>query len=106
MRARTPIAVAAVLLALAQAGCGAASRDAATFTCSHLRDTTGAFRDEARVLVARSRLTAHRTSREEAILDAELQIRRACAGAAGATQPYTRASGHGASRWVTPGASR
>jgi hypothetical protein len=93
-------------LALAQGGCGAVTSGADDFTCGHMRDTTGAFRQQARVLVDRQGLRSHRLSREEAVLDAEFQIRRACAGAAGADRPYTRAAGLTSAGWLSAGSAR
>jgi hypothetical protein len=71
-----------------------------------MRDTVGAFRAQARVLVAEEGLRAHRLSREEAVLDAELEIRRACDGAPDADQPYNRAARRISRGWLSPGAVR
>jgi hypothetical protein len=101
-------ALAAVLacLALAQGGCGGVTTGAATFTCGHMRDTTGAFRQQARVMVAREGRRARRLSREEAVLDAEFQIRHACVGAADGDEPYRRAAGLSSPGWLSAGSAR
>jgi hypothetical protein len=70
MRARRHIALLACL-ALAQAGCGGQTAGAAAYSCSHMRDTAGAFRDQARLIVDREGFNA-------------------CRGAAAGTQPYDR----------------
>jgi hypothetical protein len=103
-----PPVIAALLacLALAHAACGGQTVGAATYTCGYMRDTVGAFRAQARVLVAEEGLRAHRLSREEAVLDAELEIRRACDGAPDADQPYNRAARRISRGWLSPGAVR
>ncbi|MDX6728169.1 MAG: hypothetical protein QOK49_2974 [Baekduia sp.] len=93
-------------LALASGGCGAVSSGAAGYTCGHMRDTTGAFREQARAMVAAEGLRAHRLSREEAVLDAEFQIRHACAGAAAADRPYARAAGLRSAGLLSSGTAR
>jgi hypothetical protein len=89
MRARRHIALLACL-ALAQAGCGGQTAGAAAYTCSHMRDTAGAFRDQARLIVDREGFKTSALSVEEAVLDVELLLRNACRGAAAGTQPYDR----------------
>jgi hypothetical protein len=103
-----PAVVAALLacLALAQAACGGQTAGAATYTCGYMRDTVGAFRAQAQVLVDEQGLRPHRLSREEAVLDAELAIRRACDGAADADHPYDRAARQISRGWLSPGAVR
>jgi hypothetical protein len=93
-------------LALAQGGCGGTTSGAAGYTCGHMRDTTGAFREQARVMVDREGLRAHRLSHEEAVLDAEFQIRRVCRGAADGDEPYVRALGLGSGGLVSSGSAR
>jgi hypothetical protein len=104
---RAPV-VAALLacLALAQAACGGKTAGAAGYTCGYMRDTVGAFRAQARVLVAEEGLRAQRLTREEAVLDAELEIRRACDGAADADRPYNRAARRSSRGWLSPGSVR
>jgi hypothetical protein len=103
MLGRVLIALLATL-ALAHAGCGDETAAAADYTCGHMRDTRGAFRDQARVLVSREGLRARRLSREEAIADAEFRIRRVCDGAADADQPYERAAGLSSPGLISPSA--
>jgi hypothetical protein len=105
MRARV-IAVALGCLALAHGGCGGAPAGAAAYTCGHMRDTVGAFREQARVLVDREGMRPRRLSREEAVLDAEFRIRRACDGAADAVRPYERAARDTSRGWLSPASSR
>jgi hypothetical protein len=93
-------------LAVASGGCGAVSSGAAGYTCGHMRNTTGAFREQARAMVAGEGLRAHRLSREEAVLDAEFQIRRACDGAAAADRPYARAAGLSSAGLLSSGTAR
>jgi hypothetical protein len=104
MRGRALAALAC--LALVHGGCGGPTPGAAAYTCGYMRHTVGAFRAQAAVLVAREGLRAERLSREDAILDAELQIRRACDGAADAYRPYDRAARQTSRGWVSPGSVR
>ena len=104
MRARALAALAC--LALVHAGCGGQPAGAAAYTCGYMRGTVGAFRAQAAVLVAREGLRPQRLSREEAVLDAELQIRRTCDGAADAYRPYDRAARRVSRGWLSPGAAR
>lgn len=104
MRARV-LAVLACL-ALVHGGCGGPTAGAAAYTCGYMRDTVGAFRAQAAVLVDREALSAQRLSREEAILDAEVQIRRACDGAADDYRPYDRAARETSRGWLSPGSVR
>jgi hypothetical protein len=87
MRARPPIALLACL-ALAAAGCGGQNAGAASYTCGHMRDTVGAFRDQARLVVDREGFKTSALSAEEAVLDVELQVRHACRGAPDGYRPY------------------
>jgi hypothetical protein len=105
MRLRLVAAVAGGL-ALAQAGCGGQATGAAGYTCGHMRDTTGAFRQQASVIVDGKRLRAHRLSREESVLGAELHVRRACDGAGAGDRPYRRAAGVDSPGWVAGGTAR
>jgi hypothetical protein len=89
MRARRHIALLACL-ALAQAGCGRQKADAAAYTCGHMRDTVGGFRQQARLIVQREGLKTSALSIEEAVLDVELLLRNACRGAADDDRPYAR----------------
>jgi hypothetical protein len=93
-------------LALAQAGCGDEEPGAAAYTCGQMHDSVGALREQARVLVSREGLRPGRLSREEAILDAEFQIRRACDGAGAGDQPYNRAAGLSSPGWFSPASAR
>jgi hypothetical protein len=93
-------------LALTQAGCGAPATGATAYTCGHMRDTAGAFREQARALVEREGLAAQRLSHEEAVLDAEFRIRRVCDGAPDAERPYLRAVHFRPRGWVSPGSAR
>jgi hypothetical protein len=93
-------------LALAQGGCGGQTTGADAYTCGHMRDTVGAFRQQARVLVDRVGLRSHRLSLEEAVLDAEFEIRGVCDGAADADQPYDRAAALTSDGWVSAGSAR
>jgi hypothetical protein len=104
MRARVLAALAC--LALVHGGCGGRPAGAAAYTCGYMRDTVGAFRAQAAVLVAREGRRAQRLSREEAVLDAELQVRRLCDGAADAYRPYDRAARQISRGWLSPGAVR
>jgi hypothetical protein len=105
MRARALIALLACL-AVAQAGCGGLQDKAADYTCGHMRDTAGAFRDQARVLVDREGLRATRLSLEEVVLDAEFLVRRVCDGAADGDRPYTRAAALTSPGWLSAGTAR
>jgi hypothetical protein len=93
-------------LALAVAGCNEEKPAAAAYTCGDTDDSVRALREQAAVLVSREGLRPSRLSREEAILDAEFQIKRACDGAAAETQPYDRAAELSSPGWVSPGAAR
>jgi hypothetical protein len=93
-------------LALAQGGCGGEKAGAAAFTCGHMRDTAGAFRQQARVLVRQEGLRAHRLSHEEVVLDAEFLIRRACDRAADDYRPYVRAAGGSSPGFLSAGSAR
>jgi hypothetical protein len=105
MRGRI-LAVLAGCLALAHAGCGAEKPGAAAYTCGYMRATTGAFREQARVLVDRRGLRAVRLSREEAVLGAELGIRRSCDGAPDADRPFRRAARGGDANPFSPPSAR
>jgi hypothetical protein len=89
MRGRGPVALLACL-ALAQAGCARPEPAAATYTCGHMRDGSGAFRQQARLIVEREGFKTSALSTEEAVLDVELQLRAACRGAADSFRPYAR----------------
>ncbi|MCW3017620.1 MAG: hypothetical protein JWO02_4712 [Solirubrobacterales bacterium] len=89
MRARRHIALLGCL-ALAQGGCGGPAADAAAYTCGHMRDTVGGFRQQAQLLVDREGLKTSALSIEEAVLDVELLLRGACRGAADDYRPYAR----------------
>jgi hypothetical protein len=91
-------------LALAQSGCGSQPSGASAYTCGYMRDTTGAFRQQARALVDREGLRPQRLSREEAVLDAEFQIRRVCDGVPDTDRPYQRAARLSSRGWVNPSA--
>jgi hypothetical protein len=93
-------------LALAQAGCNDERPGAAGYSCGQMGDSVRALREQAAVLVSREGLRPGRLSREEAILDAEFQIRRACDGAAGDEQPYNRAAELSSPGWFSPGTAR
>jgi hypothetical protein len=93
-------------LALAQGGCGGPAVDAAAFTCGQMRATVGAFREQASVLVDREALRSHRLSREEAVLDAEVQVRRACDGAVAGDRPFRRAAEASSAGWLSAGFDR
>jgi hypothetical protein len=80
----------ALALALAQAGCGGQTADAAAYTCRHMQDTAGAFRQQARLLVDRAGIKTSAVSIEEAVLDVELLLRNACRDAADGSLPYAR----------------
>jgi hypothetical protein len=105
MRALATAALIACL-ALAPAGCGEEKARAADYTCGQMRDSAGALRDQARVLVANEGLRARRLSREEAILDAEFRIERACDGAARGARPYHRAARLTSPGWISAGSAR
>jgi hypothetical protein len=77
-------------LALAQAGCGGETAGAAAYTCGHMRDTTGDFRQQARLIVHREGFKTSAISTEKAVLDVELLVRNACRGAADGYRPYAR----------------
>jgi hypothetical protein len=77
-------------LALAHAGCAGPTPAAASYTCRHMRDTVGAFREQARLIVARDGLKTSALSTEEAVLDVELLLRNACRNAAAGYMPYAR----------------
>jgi hypothetical protein len=89
MRARRHIALLGCL-AIAQGGCGGEVSGAASYTCGQMRDTVGAFRDQARLIVDRAGLKTSALSTEEGVLDVELLIRRACRGAADGHLPYAQ----------------
>jgi hypothetical protein len=93
-------------LALASAGCGEEKARAAGYTCGQTRHSAGALRDQARVLVTGEGLRARRLSREEAVLDAEFRIRRACDGAAADYRPYDRAAALSSPGWISAGSAR
>jgi hypothetical protein len=94
-------------LALAQAGCGDDERTgAAAYTCGHMRDTSGAFRTQARVVVQQAGLRANRLTLEETVLDAEFEIRSVCDGAASDVRPYARAVTLSSPAWVSPASTR
>jgi hypothetical protein len=76
-------------LALAQ-GCTGVTPGAASYTCGHMRDTVGAFRQQARLIVEREGFKTSALSTEEAVLDVELLLRNACRDAADGSLPYAR----------------
>jgi hypothetical protein len=88
VRARRYIALLGCL-ALVPAGCGGQTAGAASYTCGHMRDTVGAFRRQARLIVDREGFKTSALSTEEAVLDVELQIRHACRDVADGYRPYT-----------------
>jgi hypothetical protein len=106
MRGRMLIALALVCAAVAQAACGRAPTGAAEYTCGHMRQTPSALRDQARVLVDREGLRVQRLSHEEAVLDAEFRIRRACEHAPDAARPYRRAAQLRSPGWLSPASTR
>lgn len=87
MGVRGPI-VLLVGLALAQAGCAGQTTDAVAYTCGHMRDSVGAFRDQARLIVDREGFKTSALSIEEAVLDVELLLREACRGVVDDHRPY------------------
>jgi hypothetical protein len=87
MRARRHLALLACL-ALAPAGCGGQKAGAESYTCGHMHDNVGAFRDQARLIVDRQGFKTSALSAEEAVLDVELQLRNACRGKADGYRPY------------------
>jgi hypothetical protein len=89
MRARRHIALLGCL-AIAQAGCGGDISGASSYTCGHMRDTVGAFRDQARLIVDRTGLKTSALSTDEGVLDVELKVRHACRGAADGYRPYAQ----------------
>jgi hypothetical protein len=89
MRGRLP-AVLLACVALAQAGCGSPTAAAASYSCGYMRDTVGAFRKQARLLVAREGFKTSALSIEEGVLDVELLLRDACRGTADRYEPYAR----------------
>jgi hypothetical protein len=89
VRARRHIALLGCL-AIAQAGCGGDISGAASYTCGHMRDTVGAFRDQARLIVDRTGLRTSALSTEDGVLDVELLVRHACRGAADGYLPYAQ----------------
>jgi hypothetical protein len=91
MRARRRVAalLGCLAIALAQAGCGGGQEPgAASFTCGHMRDTVGAFRDQARLIVDREGFKTSALSIESAVLGVELLVRNACRAAGEGYQPY------------------
>ena len=86
MRARLLIVM--LSLALAPAGCADQVTGAAAYTCGHMRDTVGSFRDQARLLVDREGFKTSALSVEEGVLDVELELRHACRGAEDGYTPY------------------
>jgi hypothetical protein len=105
MRGRVVAALVAVL-ALTQPGCGGEPANVAEYTCGEMRDSEAAMRDQARALVDREALRADRLSDEEAMLDAEFRIRRACDGAAAGDRPYNRAASLSSPGWISAGSAR
>jgi hypothetical protein len=77
-------------LALAQAGCGSQTVTADSYTCGYMRDTVGAYRQQARLLVHREGFKTSALSVEDAVLDVELLLRNACHGAPDGYKPYAR----------------
>jgi hypothetical protein len=102
---RCALAALLACLALANAGCGEETARAATYTCGQMRHSAAALRDQARVLVTSER-RAGQLSREEAVLDAQFRIRRACKGAAADDRPYERAAGLSSPGWISPASTR
>jgi hypothetical protein len=92
MRARRLIALVGCL-AIAQAGCGGDISGATSYTCGHMRDTVGAFREQARLIVDRTGLKSSAISTEDGVLDVELLVRHACRGAADGSLPYAQVAG-------------
>jgi hypothetical protein len=102
------LATAALLacLALAAPGCGEEKARATDYTCGQMRDSAGSLHEQARVLVTKEKLRARRLSREDAILDAEFRIGRACDGAADDDRPYDRAARLSSPGWISAGSAR
>jgi hypothetical protein len=86
MRGRLLIFMLAI--AIAPAGCADQVTGAAAYTCGHMRDTVGTFRDQARLLVDHEGFKTSALSVEEAVLDVELELRHACRGAEDGYAPY------------------
>jgi hypothetical protein len=106
MRARLLTASVLAVLAYGQVGCGEVSTQAAAYTCGYMRDTAGAFREQARDVVQRAGLRADRLALEEVVLDAEFVIRRACDGAADDARPTIRTADISAPGLVSAGSAR
>ena len=79
-------------LAVMQAGCAEQVTGSAAFTCGHMRDTVGAFRDQGRLIVDRAGSKSSALSIEEAVQEVELLLRDACRHAGADFQPYDRVS--------------
>jgi hypothetical protein len=77
-------------LALVHTGCAEQTPAAASYTCGRMRDTAGAFRQQARLIIAREGSKTSALSSEEAVLDVELLLRNACRNAANGYKPYAR----------------
>jgi hypothetical protein len=88
MRARRYTALLLASIALAQTSCAGQTTGAATYTCGHMRDSVGAFRKQARLIVDRAGFKTSAVSIEEAVLDVELLVRHACRGVADGYRPY------------------
>jgi hypothetical protein len=89
MRGRMPVVAFLACVAIMLGGCGAAQDvGAATFTCGHMKDDVGAFRDQARLIVDRFGFKTSALSIEDAVLGVELLIRNACRTAEAAYRPY------------------
>jgi hypothetical protein len=80
-------------LALAGGGCGGQTVGAASYSCGHMADTVGAFRQQARLIVDREGFKTSALSVEEAVLEVELLIRDACHDAPDGDQPYAAVAG-------------
>lgn len=75
-------------LALLASGCAGVDPGTARYTCGQMRADGSKYRRQARYMVAQERLRARTLWQEQAVLDAELQIRRTCRGASDGSRPY------------------
>jgi hypothetical protein len=83
--------IAMLLCAALAAGCAGTPVGAGRYTCGEMRADIGKFRDSAGLAVEEQSLRAGALSREDALLDVELQLRRACRGEAATFVPDRRA---------------
>jgi hypothetical protein len=77
-------------LAFAQGGCGGQTVRAASYSCGYMKDTVGAFRQQARLIVDREGFKTSALSIEDGVLDVELLLRDACRNAPDGDRPYAR----------------